>query len=290
MAKKKERLFGAHMSISGGVENAPERGSSVGCNSIQIFTKNSNQWESKPLTVEGIEAYKKNIDSAGIKYVAAHDSYLINLASPDKSARKRSLSAFIDEVERAGQLGITDLVFHPGSHLGSGDDEGLKAVVECMNTAIEKTGKFEGVSLTVETTAGQGTNLGYRFEHLRYLIDNVENKKRVGVCVDTCHIFTAGYDLRKKSDYEKTLSEIDNVIGIDQIRLFHVNDSKKDFGTRVDRHEHIGKGFIGLEAFKCLVNDDRLKEIPMIIETPKGKDLKEDEENLKKLRKLIRKK
>jgi deoxyribonuclease-4 len=289
MVTKKGRLFGAHVSISGGFEKAPERGKSVGCNAMQIFTKNSNQWKSKPLDATAIDAYRKNLDSAGIEYVATHDSYLINLASPDKDARKKSLTAFIDEIERAGRLGIPDLVFHPGSHLGSGDDEGLKAVAECMNEAIEKTVEWESVSLTIETTAGQGTNLGHRFEHLRYLIDNVENRKRVGVCVDTCHIFAAGYGLRKKPDYEKTFREFDSVIGLDQVRLFHVNDSKKDFATRVDRHEHIGKGFIGLEAFKFLVNDARFLKIPMIIETPKGKDLREDEENLTTLRKLIRK-
>lgn len=289
MTTKKNRLFGAHVSISGGIDKAPERGQSVGSNAMQVFTKNSNQWKSKPLEEPTVDAYKENVVSAGIKYVAAHDSYLINLASPDKAARKKSLTAFIDEIERAGRLGIPDLVFHPGSHLGSGDDEGLKAVADCMNEAIEKTSDCGSVSLTVETTAGQGTNLGHRFEHIRYLLDNVENKKRIGVCVDTCHIFTAGYDLRKKSDYEKTFSEFDTVIGLDQIHLFHVNDSKKDFGTRVDRHEHIGKGFIGLDAFKFLVNDTRLREIPMIIETPKGKDYMEDEENLATLRKLIRK-
>jgi deoxyribonuclease-4 len=287
MAKGKGRLFGAHVSISGGIENAPERGKSVGCNAIQVFTKNSNRWQSKPLQAKEIDAYKKNLDSAGIEYVAAHDSYLINLASPDKSARKRSLSAFIDEIERAGLLGIPDLVFHPGSHLGSGDEEGLKAVAECMNHAIEKTGDWEGVTLTVETTAGQGSNLGHRFEHIRYLMDNVENKKRVGVCVDTCHIFTAGYDLRKKPDYEKTFRELGNTIGFDHIRLFHVNDSKKDFASRVDRHEHIGKGYIGLGPFGYLVNDPRFKKIPMILETPKGKDLREDKENLGILRNLI---
>jgi len=288
MVEKKRKNLGAHMSIAGGVEEAPKRGASVGCSAMQIFTKNSNQWKAKPLESKNIDEWFKNIEEAKITSVASHDSYLINLASPDKEALKKSLDAFVEEIKRADQLKIPLLVFHPGSHLKAGEEEGLLKVADSMNRAIDETSKQSDVLLAIETTAGQGTNLGHRFEHIAYLIDKVENKNRVGVCVDTCHIFAAGYDIRTEKEYKKTFKEFDRLIGIDKIKIFHVNDSKKDFGTRVDRHEQIGEGFIGLDAFGFLMNDKRFANIPMVLETPKGKELEEDKINLKLLRSLIR--
>jgi deoxyribonuclease-4 len=201
MGKNTERLFGAHMPIAGGVEKAPLSGKKTGCLAMQIFTKSSNQWAAKKLEPASVEAYLKNLGESGIKAVASHDSYLINLASPDPALRQKSLNAFIDEIARAAALKIPFLVFHPGSHVGSGEDAGLEAVVECMNTAIAETKQHADVMLVIETTAGQGTNLGYKFEHIARLIDGVKNKKRVGVCFDTCHVFASGYDLRTEEGY-----------------------------------------------------------------------------------------
>lgn len=288
MKKSDIRLFGAHMSTAGGVEKAPERGKSAGCRAMQIFTKNQNQWAGKKLEKKSVEAYLRNLDDAGITHVASHDSYLINLASPDPVMLKKSFDAFVDEIERAALLKIPYLVFHPGSHLGTGEERGLKSVAKAMNEAIKITKHCPDVILTIETTAGQGTNLGYKFDHVAYLVDKVKDKKRVGVCLDTCHIFAAGYDIRSKEGYKKTFREFDEKIGLDYLRFFHINDSKKEFGSRVDRHEHIGKGFIGKDAFGFLVNDRRFIKTPMVLETPKGKDLAEDRENLKLLRGLIR--
>ena len=288
MSKTKNRLFGAHMSTAGGVEQSPERGASVGCLAMQIFTKNQTQWHAKQLEKKSVEAYLRNIDAAGITHVASHDSYLINLASPDPDMLKKSFDAFVDEIERAALLKIPYLIFHPGSHLGTGEETGLKSVAKAMNEAIKKTKHCPDVMLTIETTAGQGTNLGYKFDHVAYLVDKVKDKKRVGVCLDTCHVFAAGYDIRTKEGYKKTFNEFDEKIGIEHLKFFHINDSKKDFGSRVDRHEHLGKGFIGKDAFGFLVNDRRFFKIPMVLETPKGKDLAEDRVNLKLLRSLIR--
>jgi len=276
------------MPTAGGVEKAPERGKSVGCLAMQIFTKNQNQWRGKKLEKKSVESYLRNLDDAGITHVASHDSYLINLASPDTAMLKKSFDAFIDEIERAALLKIPYLVFHPGSHLGTGEEAGLKSVAKAMNEAIKKTKHCPEVILTIETTAGQGTNLGWKFDHIAFLVDKVKDKKRVGVCLDTCHVFAAGYDIRTWEGYKKTFKEFDEKVGLDYLRFFHINDSKKEFGSRVDRHEHIGKGFIGKDAFGFLVNDRRFFQTPMVLETPKGKDLAEDRENLKLLRSLIR--
>jgi len=276
------------MPIAGGVEKAPLAGARAGCSVMQIFTKSSNQWQAKKLEQPSIDAYKKNLKDAGISLVAAHDSYLINLASPDGELRKKSLDAFIDEIGRAALLDIPYLVFHPGSHVGSGEEAGLNAVAECMNEAIKKTPRCESVMLVIETTAGQGTNLGYTFEHLAHLIGKVKDKNRVGVCFDTCHVFAAGYELRTEDGYRRTFKQFDDTIGLDFLKLFHINDSKKDFGSRVDRHEHIGKGFLGKEPFAFLVNDKRFLKTPMVLETPKGADLAEDVENLAVLKSLLR--
>lgn len=275
------------MPIAGGVENAPLAGASAGCAAMQIFTKNSNQWRAKRPAAENIAAYRANLAQSGVAFVAAHDSYLINMGSPDAAMREKSLAAFIDEIERAAELGIGHLVFHPGSHMGAGEEAGLAFVAECMDEAIKKTPRCPGVTLTIETTAGQGTNLGWRFEHLARIIGAVKGKDRLAVCFDTCHVFAAGYDLRTPEGYKDTFKEFDRLVGIGRLAMFHVNDSKKDLGSRVDRHEHIGKGFLGVEPFRLLVNDRRFLKIPMVLETPKGKDLAEDRENLARLRSLI---
>ncbi len=283
------------MSIAGGIELAPERGASVGCEIIQLFTKSSNQWAAKPLTEKETGAFRVHMDKYKIRTAFAHDSYLINLGSPDKTLHKRSFDAFAHELERAEALGLMALVFHPGSHttedhkvsLEKTEDDCLKRIAESVNRAHQKTPGFKLLTC-FENAAGQGTNVGYRFEHLARLIELTDDKKRVGVCFDTQHAFAAGYDLRTKEGYQKVFDQFDTVVGIKWIKAFHLNDSKKGCGSRVDRHEHIGKGEIGLTTFRCLMNDPRFKEHPMSLETPKDEDMKEDVENLKTLRGLIK--
>lgn len=278
--------LGAHIPISGGLELSPLRGKEVGCEIIQIFTKNSNQWNAKPLSAEQIAAFQANLQSSGIKQAFAHDSYLINLASPDEELYRKSLAAFIHELERAESLGLTALVFHPGSHVGKGEEYALQKIAESVNLAHQKTPHFQ-VLTCFENAAGQGTNVGYCFEHLARLIELVEEKKRIGICIDTQHAFASGYDLRTEEGYKEVFERFEELVGISWIKAFHLNDSKKGLGSRVDRHEHIGKGEIGLTAFRCLMNDPRFENIPMSLETPKGADLKEDRENLAVLRGLI---
>ncbi len=281
-------LLGAHMSIAGGVEFAPIQGGKVGCEIIQLFTKNSNQWDSKPLTETQISLFKENMQKNKIQLAFAHDSYLINLASPDEVLHKKSLNAFIHELQRAEQLGLMALVFHPGSHVGKGEEYALQRIADSVNLAHQQTLEFK-VLTCFENAAGQGSNVGHRFEHLAKLIELVEDKKRIGVCFDTQHAFAAGYDLRSEESYAKVWKEFDQIIGIEWLKCFHLNDSKKELGSRVDRHEHIGKGAIGLTAFRCLVNDPRFRDLPMSLETPKEADLKEDVENLATLRGLMKK-
>ncbi len=278
--------LGAHMSIAGGVGRAVDRGVEVGCDTIQIFTKNSNQWRARPISDEEVAGFKEKLEESGIDPVVAHDSYLINLASPDPGLLERSRNAFLEEMNRAEALGIPYLVMHPGSHKGSGVDVGLRTIAESFDRLHEQTVGFR-LMVLLETTAGQGTNLGFTFEHLRRIIDMTAEGGRLGVCLDTCHAFTAGYDITSRNGYEKMWEEFDSEIGLDRLKVIHLNDSKKDLGSRVDRHEHIGKGTLGLEPFRMLVNDERLREIPMILETPKGPDYAEDKENLATLRNLI---
>jgi deoxyribonuclease-4 len=280
--------LGAHMSIAGGVDKAILLGHEVGCDTIQIFTKSSNQWRAKPLTDGEIERFAANREKYGISPVVAHDSYLINLASPDKEGLlTKSREAFLVEMERAETLGIPYLVMHPGSHLGAGVEEGLKTVAESFDWLFSRTANLKLIVL-LETTAGQGTNLGFTFEQLRTIIDTVEDGGRFGVCLDTAHIFAAGYDITTREDYENTLQEFDRIIGLRRLKAVHLNDSKKDLASRVDRHEHIGKGALGLEPFRMLLNDARFDELPMILETPKRPGYAEDKENLAVLRSLIR--
>jgi deoxyribonuclease-4 len=278
-------LVGAHQSIAGGLHTAFERATSAGCRTLQIFTKSTNQWRAKPLNGEDIANYKTAASESNIHPVMAHDCYLINLCATNPVFLRKSRDAFIDEMRRCHVLGIQLFNFHPGSHMGAGEKEGIKRIVESLNIAHEATADTDVLGV-LETTAGQGSALGYRFEHLRRIIDLVDNPARMRVCIDTCHVFAAGYDLRSEEAYERTMMEFDAVIGIDRLVALHVNDSKKPLGSRVDRHEHIGKGAIGRVAFRCIMQDPRLERIPKILETPKGLDLKEDRMNLRTLRRL----
>jgi deoxyribonuclease-4 len=280
-------LLGAHMSIAGGVGNAFLEGKKVNCDAIQIFTKSSRQWASKPYTKEEIEQFHINRKETGIGTVVAHDSYLLNMGSPDTALRTRSVAAFIDELERCEVLGVTNLIAHPGAHVGAGELDGIKTIAKSLDE-VHKACPGYSAKVTLEITAGQGSNLGYRFEQIASIIDATKESERLRVCFDTEHAFAAGYDIRTKEGYERTFGEFDEAIGIKLLAAFHLNDSKKEFNSRVDRHEHIGKGFIGVEAFRLLMNDRRFWGLPMCLETPKGPDLKEDRENLTLLRSLIR--
>ncbi len=276
------------MSIAGGVQNAPLRARDVGAQTMQIFTKNNNQWAAAPLTPENAAAFKDGCRELGIERVVAHDSYLINLGSPDPALFRRSIEALIIELRRAEMLGISSLIMHPGAHMKQGEEAGLRRVAEAINI-IQNHLPAGAANICLETTAGQGTNLGYRFEHMARLFELVEHDARLGVCMDTCHIFAAGYDIRTPAGWKATMQEFERVIGFSRLRAVHVNDSKAGFESRVDRHEHIGKGHIGLEAFRCLMNDHRFDGVPLVLETPKGKDGAEDVMNLAALRKLVKK-
>jgi deoxyribonuclease-4 len=279
-------LLGAHMSIAGGVGNALLLGKKVECEAIQIFTKSSRQWAAKPYTKEEIELFRFNRKETGIATVIAHDSYLLNLGSPDEALRKRSLAAFIDEIERCEMLGVSHLIAHPGAHMGAGEMDGIKTIARSLNEAHKACPGYNA-AITLEITAGQGSCLGYRFDQIGRMFDATSENERLRVCFDTEHAFAAGYDIRTREGYERTFSEFDEMIGIDRLAAFHLNDSKKEFNSRVDRHEHIGKGQIGVEAFRLLVNDQRFWGLPMCLETPKGPDLKEDRENLTLLRSMM---
>ncbi|MCL6582866.1 MAG: deoxyribonuclease IV [bacterium] len=283
------RLLGAHLSIAGGVSKSIERGVSLGCAAIQIFTGFSNRWHSKPIPDEQLCAFRQQRDR--LKVIFAHNNYLINLASPEPVISSRSYESMLEEMERAQALGLPYLVIHPGSHLGRGEEEGLRAVAQHLNSLFADT-RGSCLRILLETTAGQGSNLGYRFEHLAKIISSVHSPERVGICFDTCHVFAAGYDLRTQQGYEKTFLEFDRLIGTSAIFAFHLNDSKYELGSRKDRHEHIGQGLLGMEAFRLLLNDERFAHVPMVIETPKGKGgfsggLSEDKRNLAVLRSLI---
>jgi len=262
------KYIGAHVSASGGVENAPVNAHKIGAKAFALFTKNQRQWFSKPFTDKNIRLFKENCEKYGYKpeHILPHDSYLINLGHPVEENLKKSRKAFLDEMQRCEQLGLKLLNFHPGSHLKQvTEEECLKTIAESVNIALEKT---KGVTAVIENTAGQGTNLGYKFEHLEFIIDLVEDKSRVGVCIDTCHTFTAGYDLKTEEGYKRTFEEFDKIVGFSYLKGMHLNDSKKELGTRVDRHNNIGIGFIGEGLFRRLMNDPRFDDIPMILETP----------------------
>ncbi len=281
-----EQLLGAHTSTSGGVSKSVDLAERFDFTAMQIFTKNNNRWIQKPLEEKEIEAFETKLKNSKIRFVVSHDSYLINLCGTDKEILRKSRVALLDELERCELLGIPHLNFHPGSHLGAGEDDGIKLIAESINIVHDKTKGYK-VSSMLETTAGQGTAIGYRFEQLQKIIDLVEQKARITVCIDTAHVFAAGYDIKDPKNFKKVIKEFNEIIGLDRLKCFHLNDSKKPLGSRVDRHEHIGKGFIGEEGFSNIMNDERLREIPKILETPKGKEQLEDLENLKVLRSLI---
>ena len=281
-------LLGSHMSIAGGVHTAVERGISIGCTTMQMFVKNNNQWRGKELSDEDISTYKKRLQESSIGPVVVHDTYLINLCATDVEILRKSRAALKDELDRCEVLGVEYLNFHPGSHVGAGEEEGIKRIVESLNIIHEATKGYQ-VKSVLETTAGQGTAIGYRFEHLREIIDTVDDPARMAVCMDTCHVFAAGYDISTERGYEKTFEEFGAIIGFDRLVAFHVNDSKRELGSHVDRHEHIGKGKIGKAGFRLLMNDDRFFGIPKILETPKGPEMKEDVKNMKLLRSLVAK-
>jgi deoxyribonuclease IV len=269
---KKNLLFmkyiGAHVSASGGVENAPANANQIGATAFALFTKNQRQWVAKPLSEESIIAFKANCDKYGYKpyQILPHDSYLINLGHPEAEPLQKSREAFLDEMQRCEQLGLDRLNFHPGSHLGKVSiDSCLKTIADSINWALERT---KGVIAVIENTAGQGSNVGNRFEEIRTIIDHVEDKKRVGVCIDTCHAFTAGYEMNTLEGYSLTWKQFEEIIGFDYLKGMHINDSKKELGSHVDRHDNLGKGFIGNNLFEWIMNDPRFDGIPLILETP----------------------
>ena len=278
-------LLGAHMSIAGGVDKAIERGAALSCTAIQLFTKNANQWKGKPFEKEEIERFAALRKESNIFRILAHNAYLINLASSNNSLRTKSINALIDEMGRCMALSIPCIIIHPGAHLGAGEDEGIKNIINSLNIIMDKTGGWQ-LDIALETTAGQGTNIGYRFEHLARIIDGIKDKERIKVCLDTCHIFAAGYDISTAEGYAHVIKEFDKLVGIDRLICLHLNDCKREFGSRIDRHEHIGKGTLGALPFRLIMNDRRLGNIPKIIETPKDKDMKNDRRNLGVLRKM----
>jgi len=261
------KYVGAHVSASGGVFNAPINAQKLEAKAFALFVKNQRQWNAKDLDSKTIDKFVKNLQDSKIdaSQVLPHDSYLINLGHPEEEKREKSLNAFIDEIQRCEQLGLDKLNFHPGSHLKqTSEDVCLERIAESMNKAIEST---ERIKLVIENTAGQGSNLGYKFEHLAHLIDKTEDKSRVGVCIDTCHAFTAGYDMRTKEAYDASTAEFEKIVGFKYLSAMHINDSKPDLGSRVDRHHSIGEGKIGLDAFKFIMNDSRIDNIPLVLET-----------------------
>ncbi|MCK9337769.1 MAG: deoxyribonuclease IV [Arcobacteraceae bacterium] len=274
------KYIGAHVSSSGGVYNAPLNAMEIGAKAFALFTKNQKQWVAKPLDSQTIDLWFKNLELSKIlpKHILPHDSYLINLGSPDNEAREKSLNAFIDEMERCEILGLDRLNFHPGSHLRKISEEAcLDLIAESINKALDST---KVVKAVIENTAGQGSNLGYKFEHLAYLIDKVEDKSRIGVCIDTCHMFSAGYDIRTSEAYDKTWNEFDNIVGFKYLMGMHLNDAKPALGSKVDRHDSLGKGNIGLDSFRFLMNDERMDDIPLILETIEPEIWKEEIELL----------
>jgi deoxyribonuclease-4 len=283
---EKKPLLGAHQSIAGGVEKSLARGQEVGCETIQIFVKTPNRWVSKALAEENIVAFKEAVAETGIWPVFAHSLYLINLATPDDALWQKSLDALTDDLERCELLGLPGLVIHPGSHVGSGEKAGMARISSALDEVHARLPAYN-VQVWLETTAGQGDYLGYRFAQLQAMIDGVKEPARLGVCFDTAHAFAAGYELRTREGYDATWAEFDEILGFDRLKAIHLNDSQKELGSRVDRHEHIGKGLLGLEPFRLLLNDPRFYGLPMTLETEKGPDLAEDKENLEILRSLI---
>ena len=260
------KYIGAHVSASGGVENAPLNAKEIGANAFALFTKNQRQWVSAPLTAKSIELFKEYCGKGGFdaSYIMPHDSYLINLGNPDEEAIQKSRAAFIDEMQRCEQLGLKMLNFHPGSHLNKiSVEQCLDEIAANINLALSKT---KGVTAVIENTAGQGSNVGNRFEELRYIIDRIDDKSRVGICIDTCHTYSAGYDI--VGDYDGVFNEFDRIVGFEYLKGIHLNDTKKPLGSRVDRHESLGLGLLGMDFFKRFMKDPRFDNMPIVLETP----------------------
>lgn len=277
------------MSIAGGYHNAIEAAVTAGCDAVQLFTKNNNQWRAKPLTSDDAQRFAAAVERSGIRTPFAHNCYLINLASPYAELWKKSIDAMVIEVQRCDALGLAYLVAHPGSYVDSSEQQGLRRIASALNQIHAQT-RTARVKVLLEITAGQGTNLGHRFEHVTDIIQRVREPERLGACFDTCHAFAAGYSLSPRKEYDATMKELDRTIGIANVKAIHLNDSKRELGSRVDRHEHIGRGQLGLDSFRNLLNDPRFRDVPMCLETPKGlergKDL--DVINLATLRRLIK--
>jgi deoxyribonuclease-4 len=278
-------LLGAHMSIRGGVRMAIERARSIHCTAMQIFVKNNMQWFARPLRREEIRAFLDHVQRGELSSIFGHANYLINLAATNPQFYANSIRALSEELTRADQLELPSLVLHPGAHLGAGEEAGLEKIIASIDEVFRKIPKVK-TKIALETTAGQGSCIGHRFEHLAYIIANVREPERLCVCLDTAHVFAAGYDISSEASTRKTLREFDRVIGRDRLVAIHLNDSKTACASRVDRHEHIGKGRIGLDAFRFIMRDRRFRKIPKVLETPKGKDLHEDVINLRTLRRL----
>jgi deoxyribonuclease-4 len=262
------KYVGAHVSASGGVENAPVNANLIGAKAFALFTKNQRQWFSNPLSKASIKAFRENCEKYDFKpfQILPHDSYLINLGHPEKEPLEKSRASFLDEMQRCEQLGLDRLNFHPGSHLKTiSEEECLRRIAESINIVLDKT---KGVTAVIENTAGQGTNMGHKFEQIRFMIDNVDDKSRVGVCIDTCHAYTSGYNIKSPEGYIETFNIFDKIIGFKYLRGMHINDSKKELSSRVDRHDNIGKGYLGEDVFRMLMNDGRLDNMPLILETP----------------------
>lgn len=277
------KYIGAHVSAAGGVENAPVNAAAIGATAFGLFTRNQRQWNPKPLEKKSISAFRENCEKHGYGpgQILPHDSYLINLGHPEKEGLEKSRAAFLDEMQRCEQLGIDRLNFHPGSHLNkSTEEECMRVIAESINIALDKT---SGVTAVIENTAGQGSNLGYRFEQLRFIIDLVEDKDRVGVCIDTAHAYSAGYDLKSQAAFNKVFASFDEIVGSAYLKGMHLNDSKKEHGSRVDRHDSLGKGTLGLDTFRFIMNDDRFDNMPLILETPDTEKWKEEIATLKKM-------
>ncbi len=278
-------LFGAHMSTGGGVWKALQRGTGIGCDVVQLFVKNNMQWFGKPYEPNDLALYANELASQKLRVVFGHTGYLINLGAQPCENRDRSINSLIQEIHLATQLGVPFLVMHPGAHLGAGEEKCLTQIVSGLDEVFRAT-RDSPVRIALENTAGQGSCLGHRIAHLAAVFDAVERPQRLGVCLDTAHFFAAGYDIRTPKGWDAAIEEVDKLIGLKQVLAFHLNDSKTDLGSRVDRHEHIGKGKIGRDAFRHIVRDPRFKNLPGCLETPKSKDLHEDVENLALLREL----
>jgi deoxyribonuclease-4 len=281
-------LLGAHMSIAGGYYKAVEAARAAGCEVVQLFTKNNNQWRGKPLTDDDAARFQAALAEHGIVHPLSHDCYLINLATPDESLWQRSIDAFTDELQRAERLGIPYVVTHPGAHTTASEADGLARVAAALDEVHRRTRGIRAACL-LENTAGQGTSLGWRLEHLRAILDSVREPERLGVCIDTCHLLAAGYPLSGEREYRSTIRALDENVGLERIRAFHLNDSRRELGSRVDRHAHIGRGHVGLDGFRRLLNDRRFRRVPMYLETPKEQEHGEEMDvvNLRVLRGLV---